>query len=604
MIDPKKKNDFFKFLAQGMTQVAAGKKAGISPASVQRMMKAHREELAREGERDETREKKLPAPIPFKELKPEAKRALEDFDYFQRRYFGFVGFPWQTEAAQNVLEYLNTSDIEYLVVNAPPGSGKSMVFTWLLPCWLTVRDRAITGIIMSATAGTANKYTGRILRTLEATRPMQADLKMARRGLAFDAEACLAEDFGRFRTNDLWRKEEFVVMQMGGYSITSKEPTWQSFGADSEYIGNRVDILLADDLVTPKNQRTIDSREKIENSWDSVAENRLDVGGLCVNQGQRIAPWDLYRYNLNKVVPDEEGNEVPKYHHIKYPLHDESRCVGEHGEDAEPYPKGCMLVPALRNWRFIREVSTMDNYRTIQQQEDANPDDVFVEKDWIDGGGNYPGCKDVERKYLEVPASKNRLLSVACIDPSPTNYWGCTWWLVDKDEERRYLMDVEKRKFDSNQVLDRDYATGAFTGMMEDWQSRSIRLGVPITHWIVEINAAQRFMYQYQHFQDWMRTRGVEVIRHSTGVNKSDPTYGIGTLPQHYKFGRIRLPYGDMEARRITNRLAEEVLHYPGWRTDDLVMSQWFLEWNLPQLSRPHAVDKRQWVPTWAQRTG
>ena len=78
-------------------------------------------------------------------LSVDAQRALEDFAYFRFRYFGRRSTPWQERAAYELLRIFEdgTQDRKYVVMNEPPGSGKSTLFTHDIPAWLIVRDRTI-----------------------------------------------------------------------------------------------------------------------------------------------------------------------------------------------------------------------------------------------------------------------------------------------------------------------------------------------------------------------------------------------------------------------------------------------------------------------------
>jgi hypothetical protein len=65
---------------------------------------------------------------------------------------------------------------------------------------------------------------------------------------------------------------------------------------------------------------------------------------------------------------------------------------------------------------------------------------------------------------------------------------------------------------------------------MEAWWQLSTEIGHPITHWVFEWNAAQRFFSESAEFRRWAQTRHVQVIAHTTGRNKSDPEYGVQML--------------------------------------------------------------------------
>ena len=76
-------------------------------------------------------------------LSPEAKRALENFAYFRLRYFGRKSTPWQERAAYDIMRLVGSEDRDYVVMNEPPGSGKSTLFSHDIPCWIIAQNRSI-----------------------------------------------------------------------------------------------------------------------------------------------------------------------------------------------------------------------------------------------------------------------------------------------------------------------------------------------------------------------------------------------------------------------------------------------------------------------------
>jgi hypothetical protein len=495
------------------------------------------------------------------------------------------------------------------------------LFTHDIPAWITARNRAIRGMMGSSTTDLAARYTNRLRRTLARTLPERGaddDIKLGR---AFDAECTMADDFGRFQSiGDQWTADSFIVQQpfeMG--AISEKEPTWSAYGQDAAYIGGRFNFVVWDDLVDPKKQRTIEAKEALQNYWDDVSEPRLEPGGLLILQGQRFASDDLYRYCLDKQVGEDidwDTGEIldskPKYHHILYKAHYEEKCQGPetHGRNAPAYPDGCLLSPWRLPWREISGLMTnrQDRFEVVYQQQDSDPASVLVPKAWIFGHDSHPGCVDEDRDRLELPkrqdgtmALTGDLISVITADPSPTKFWAIEWWIYQPSTEFRWLMDLEKRPMEADEFLDFNYAAQSFTGVLEEWYQTSTALGQPVTHVIVEENAAQRFLLQYDHVRRWMALRGVEILGHSTHRNKSDPEYGVETIRQHYKFGRVRLPYKrDSQGWVASTKLIDEVTHYPHGRTDDCTMAHWFLEWNLPRIYSPSEAEGKAWRPSWA----
>lgn len=617
---------YWKYRQQGSDVESSAQKVGISKSTAYRAESKARTNGPQGKASESRRVDLLPAPKTRDDLCPEALTALDDFGYFQRRYFGRIALPWQEDAAGRVLEFLASPDKEFVVVNAPPGSGKTITFTHDIPAWLTVRNRSIRGLIGSSTQALANRCTARLLRTFQGTLPMQADDEDRVRGLALDAEATLADDYGRFQplNRETWTKSTFVVVQVGNRSIIQKEATWTAYGMDTGFIGGRFDFVVWDDLVDPSALRTVEARENLAGLWDKVAERRLDPGGVLLLQGQRIGSDDLYRYCLDKEVPEDVDPDTGQfvtshrmYHHVMYQAHDESRCQGDETHKRlapswhpDPEKSGCLLSNHHLPWRDLRPLmhNKREMFEVVFQQQDVDPASTLVHPDWIHGRNGFIGCVDEDRDRLELPrrggqvSLEGDLFSVMTVDPSPTKYWALIWWIYQPAAERRWLMDLAREPLEAGEFLDWDPDRLCHTGLLEEWWQTSSDLGLPITHVVVERNAAQRFLLQYRQVQDWMSKRSVEVIAHDTHRNKSDPEYGVDTIGSHYKFGRVRLPYKrNSLGWTCSQKLIAELTSYPGGRTDDCVMAHWFLEWQLPHIySPPIAGDQKQWRPSWS----
>jgi hypothetical protein len=245
-----------------------------------------------------------------------------------------------------------------------------------------------------------------------------------------------------------------------------------------------------------------------------------------------------------------------------------------------------------------------ERFSVVYQQEDLDPQEVLVRNEWVFGHGDSPGCIDKDRDIWQLPPgmSARDCLMVATADPSPTNFWSIQCWLVHPESQQRFLIDLIRKKMQASEFLDYNINTGMYTGIMEEWQALSEALGFPIQYWIVESNAAQRFMLQYDYVKQWRMSRGVDIIPHNTNaINKQDETLGVGVLQPHYRFGRVRLP-GKNEGKTRSMKLIDEVTRYPhGTRTDDCVMAQWFLEWNLPNLYIPKTTSQPAWRPSWVK---
>ena len=231
----------------------------------------------------------------------EALRGLEDFGFFREYFFARSTNPWAEEAAYKMLELAATGREEYVVVNLPPGSGKSTIFTHDLLAWLACRDRGLSQMIGSASQNLANAYTNRLRNTFERTTPVRASAKMLEMGWAKDAKSTLARSYGRFKPLEQgqWSRNAFDLAQLDGSKRGEKESSFVGYGMDAGFLGGRFDIVVWDDLVTGKTMATEASREKLITDWENESETRLEPEGLLILQGQRLGPNDLYRYVLD-----------------------------------------------------------------------------------------------------------------------------------------------------------------------------------------------------------------------------------------------------------------------------------------------------------------
>jgi hypothetical protein len=516
-------------------------------------------------------------------LVEEARRALDDFAFFRVRYFGRLSTPWQVEAALQIVSLLESPDREYVVMNEPPGSGKSTLFTHDIPAWLIARDRTIRIQVGSRTERQARMYVGRMKRSLERDVPMRANADDLARGSAFDAVACLQDDFGAFRPegrSDKWRADELSVRQLDGVALDDKEATVSAWGQDSGFLGGRFDFVVWDDLVDRKNVKTEDSREGIREWWDSEAESRLEPGGLLILQGQRIAVNDLYRYCLDKKTLDE----VPKYRHIVFKAHDEDLCTGDH-TDSLPWPEGCLLDPYRIPWKMLETIqhTSPRTYAVMYQQQDGDTVGGLVDPAWIMGGVDAdgyssPGCIDRERMIGEVPAHlmNGNGWSFVTVDPSPTEFWGIIWWVYDPDSNTRYAIDIIKKRLNPEQFLSLDLTTFEWSGLMVELTQMANEEGAPISHVIFEVNAAQRWFLSQRHVHKWMEMTGQSFVPHTTHLNKADPKFGLESIGDLFRQGFIRLPWGSPASRLKVSALVDEATRYPDHDTTDLIMSTWF----------------------------
>ena len=94
--------------------------------------------------------------------------------------------------------------------------------------------------------------------------------------------------------------------------------------------------------------------------------------------------------------------------------------------------------------------------------------------------------------------------------------------------------------------------------------------------------------FEQEPIYDKLR-RQVRFIEHHTGRNKGDENLGVLSLAADIEAGRIRLPYGDVQGKRMSAMFENEANLYGHGFPDDLLMAMWFIKWNY-KLLRPRKL--------------
>lgn len=530
---------------------------------------------------------------------------LEDFGLFRETYLCHVAKAWMSEAADTVWRLYNTPSPEFVVINCPPGVGKS-TFLQDLFTWLIVRNRRIRCMYGADTQANAAKATGLVQSYLEAVVPPRADPRLVVKGEAVQSSRTLAADFGAFKPDSerggIWRRDQFTVQFDDGGSQANKEATLTAYGRAGGVLGNRAEAIGWDDLQTEQIHRSPTQQEQLNEDWDGgLGESRLEPtdDGILFVVGQRIGARDVYRYNLDKTVTEfVDGREVERkmYTQIVFPAHFDDVCVGAHEKGvARSWPHGCLLDAERLPFYGPKGLKAKkDNspraYATQYQQLDGTDDDALIHSSWIFGGVDAdgverPGCLNRDRRLGELPRGwqGHDLSCVVTVDPSPTQYWAVQVWVNNATLNARALMSLTDRRMQANQLVDWD--GDRFTGLLEDLHGESFGWGLPVSHVIFEINAAQRFFTQMHSSRKWRESRKVALISHTTHRNKVDPEMGLTILCEPYRAGWYDLPFGDVAARAATSTLANQLTQAS--ERDDQLMANWFNELHFHRLAAP-----------------
>ena len=252
----------------------------------------------------------------------EAREPLR-FDRFARQMFPFLTVGRFHAAYYRVLEAFARGKIRRLIVTIPPQHGKSLGATTLLPAYMLGLDPELKIAIASYSASLANRFNRRVQRLIDS-----------------QAYAAL---FPETTVKRVGARSEYV-RTADCAEIVGHQGEVMSVGREGSLTGNRVDVLILDDLY--KDAMEANSPVVRENCWEwytSVARTRLHNASRELIVFTRWHEEDLIGLLKQKeqVVPLErwaqlEETERDRWHHLNFealrtapPTEIDGRAIGE-----------------------------------------------------------------------------------------------------------------------------------------------------------------------------------------------------------------------------------------------------------------------------------
>jgi hypothetical protein len=104
--------------------------------------------------------------------------------------------------------------------------------------------------------------------------------------------------FGTFRSRKNWAEDSITSAQR---TKSHKESTVTAAGIGTEKTGQHYDLIICDDLNSPKNSSTPENREKVISHYKMMTAI-LDPGGTILVIGTRYAANDCIGYILENEV--------------------------------------------------------------------------------------------------------------------------------------------------------------------------------------------------------------------------------------------------------------------------------------------------------------
>lgn len=377
------------------------------------------------------------ASIPQSQI--EAEICKRDFYKFILKFWPVVESAplldgWYLRCVAKHLQHL--MDFENLIINLPPGHGKSILLSILYPAWVWANDSSMRIMCISNGQALSTDFAIRCKRLME------------------------SEEYNTLYPNVRLTKDQKARDQFGIVGGGHRMAT--SVGAN--VLGHRAELILADDL-NAANSNTKEERDRVYNFFRQILYSRMNRTkgkfAICVCQ-QRMHREDLTGRILEADIKQD-------WAHLSLPFeHDQGRKArtklegfgdsrGDFFTDPRHRPKELLsrLLTKDQVAKIKRQMTSYDWESQYQQNPKAQAGDIFKLEDfryWTEDQDNYY-LKDgeIQRKYSKASCWYFLCCDLAVGEKTSKDYTviatfavtpGCELLMVDMNRSKSKSADI------------------------------------------------------------------------------------------------------------------------------------------------------------------
>jgi hypothetical protein len=424
----------------------------------------------------------------------------------------------------------------------------------------------------------------------------------------------LIRDFGIFKpepsSSKPWSDEQMTIRQRQDVRDT---PTLAVFGAGgASLLGNRCNILIVDDPVTPENSRSEKERGNLKQWHDEAASTSpyplpIKTARYLVKEflvGTVFRRDDLFHTALEtgqyaflhlKSVTDEVNGKVLS---SRFCFIDPSELKVR--AQTSQYYRELLHLTQTKQVRNLYEWMQAHGRRAFNrryQNVAISEEDQWCREEWIMGGKTdegvtYPGCINKKRSLGQISnpgeEKKDWIVVTGCDPQSGSKGRGAkrmglvTLAANPKEPHRIRLVDLDFGQY----PLDSDNP-GKITQvklLVDHYKNYHPR------YVVIEDNAQQA------GWADTLRATGARmgltipaVGHHTDSTNKVDEDMGVESMAPMIENGYLDLPFATPSDQRKVQALIDEIIFWQAHPTSDLVMAMWFAWVRLTKLLKGQA---------------
>lgn len=418
---------------------------------------------------------------------------------------------------------------------APRNHAKSTAFTVNYSLWKVGNTPNIRILIVSSTATQAQSFLREIKSTIEKNKHYR-------------------RVFGKLFPEDMknpgekWTNLEIIVRR----DATHKDPTVTAVGAGGAILSKRADIIICDDILSVENTRTAEQRDKIRQWFRDVLMPVLEPDGLLINVGTAWNMEDLLHELMAK-----KG----------YTLRHRYKAVLDNEKQETLWPG---RWPYSKMMELKEEVGT-NSFNKSYQNEAMGGEDAIFQYSWLERAKRRGNNRSLIYR-LDYPSwdlgqmvvSMGVDLAISTKDGSDFCAFAVIGMLKDGTKIPLHLSE-QKLSFGGTQKVIKDLYRRFNPGII-----------------VVESNA-----YQQALVRDMQENTGLPIKGYGTGGEKYDEEVGLNSMAVEFENDKWILPYSSQSPITIdiVDKLVEGMKRFPSGHTADILMSTWFANGGLRQLT-------------------
>jgi hypothetical protein len=464
----------------------------------------------------------------------------DDFAGFRQRYFKMTSPPFHLRMIY-AIEHSKPGSVTMILV--PPNHGK----TTLLTDWINMKlgyDPNHRILYISESSKLAAKVIGRVKRRM--TDRAIAPQYMADFGPFYEA--------GQEKAGKPWAAEFMTVCNS---THDEQDYSLEAMGWVSQIYGVRSDTIVLDDYQTLRTAEKGNTTEAMVDKFQQDIYTRIDPEqGRIIIIGTRVAQMDFYVKLLDQgdviddviVMPaiDWRGNALWEDRLPKAKLEQIRKKVG----------------PKI--WSRAYQMAPQDDGAATFQVEvlaDCRRPDIKV-------GQMAEVAEDVW----------------ASIDPAIDKFTALTAAGVTPERLRLMLSEHYWELATGEAILSRIH---------------TLWIRTHFSKLIVEAVSFQKALARDERLERMRRECGFSIVEHTTSSNKLDTTFGVARMASSFIDQTIWIPAADADSEKAFQDLIAELVQWRATiptrlRTQDLVMSLWFLWVQWQKLRKDHSTQTRE----------